>query len=146
MLLPEWSTPELCYLQAKFAALASYRVAATLLAELLPLGRPLHATAVRRHAQAVADRLDDELGPERPSVICQRVRAALPRPDLPLLVSLDGGLRPLQPATVPPGRVVRGDRRQGHPGGQVLRVRPDLRPKPKRRLFDLLIPQGMQAN
>jgi len=93
VLLPERSTPELCYLQAKFAALASYRVAATLLAELLPLGRPLHATAVRRHAQAVADRLDDELGPERPSVIdsCQRVRAALPRPDLPLLVSLDGG-------------------------------------------------------
>src|SRR5664280_2262666 len=59
VLLPERITPELCYLQAKFAALASYRVAATLLAELLPLGRPLHAAAVRRHAQAVAERLED---------------------------------------------------------------------------------------
>jgi hypothetical protein len=55
--------------------------------------RPLHATAVRRQAQAVAERLEDELGPEQPSFIdsCQRHRAALPRPDLPLLVSLDGG-------------------------------------------------------
>ena len=93
MLLPERSTPELSYPQAKFAALASYGVTATLLAELLPLGRPLHATAVRRQAQAVAERLEDELGPEQPSFIdsCQRDRAALPRPDLPLLVSLDGG-------------------------------------------------------
>ena len=52
------------YLQAKFAALAFYGVTATLMAELLPLGRPLHATAVRRQAQAVAERLEDELGPE----------------------------------------------------------------------------------
>ena len=85
MLLPERSTPELSYLQAKFAALASYGVTATLLAELLPLGRPLHATAVRRQAQAVAERLEDELGPEQPSFIdsCQRDRAALPRRTCP---------------------------------------------------------------
>ena len=38
VLLPQRSTPELSYLQAKFAALASYGMAATLLAELLPLG------------------------------------------------------------------------------------------------------------
>jgi hypothetical protein len=67
--------------------------AATPLAELLPLGRAVHATAVRRQDQAVAERLEDELGPEQPSFIdsCQRDRAALPRPDLPLLVRLDGG-------------------------------------------------------
>ena len=37
---------------------------ARLLAEVLPLGRPLHATAVRLHTQAVARRLEDGLGTE----------------------------------------------------------------------------------
>lgn len=50
-LLPERTTPELGYLQARFAAQASYQVAATLLAEVLPLGRTLHAATVRRHAR-----------------------------------------------------------------------------------------------
>ena len=61
-LLPERTTPELLYLEAKFAGLVSYGTSARLLAEVLPLGRPLHATAVRLHAQAVAQRLEDELG------------------------------------------------------------------------------------
>ncbi len=44
MLLPERSTPELAYLQAKFAALTSYAISAQLLAEVLPLGRRLDPT------------------------------------------------------------------------------------------------------
>lgn len=44
VLLPERSTPELGYLQARFAAVTSYGLSATLLGELLPLGRTLHAT------------------------------------------------------------------------------------------------------
>jgi hypothetical protein len=51
--LPARVTPELQYLEAKFAGLVSYGLSATLLAELLPLGRPLHATAVRHHVQAL---------------------------------------------------------------------------------------------
>jgi hypothetical protein len=38
--LPERTTPELRYLEAKFAGLASYGLSARLLAEVLPLGRP----------------------------------------------------------------------------------------------------------
>src|SRR5450759_2250504 len=59
-LLPERTTPELAYLQARFAAQAAYQVAATLLAEVLPLGRTLHAATVRRHTHAVAQRLEGE--------------------------------------------------------------------------------------
>ncbi|MGH3805155.1 MAG: hypothetical protein ACRDRU_00620 [Pseudonocardiaceae bacterium] len=53
----------------------------------------MHATAVRHHVQAVAQRLEDELGPEQFSFIdtCQRDREELSRPDLPLVVGLDGG-------------------------------------------------------
>ena len=92
-LLPERTTPELAYLQARFAALVSYGITADLLGELLPLGRRLHPAVVRRQTQAVADRLEGELGEERPSFIdtCQRDREELPRPDLPIVVGLDGG-------------------------------------------------------
>jgi hypothetical protein len=67
--LPERTTPELQYLEAKFAGLASYGLSAKLLAEVLPLGRRLHATAVRLHTRAVAQRLEDELGDEHRSFI-----------------------------------------------------------------------------
>jgi hypothetical protein len=64
-----------------------------LLAEILPLGRPLHATAVRLHSQAVAQRLEDELGTEQHSFIegCQAAWEQLPRPDRPIVVGLAGG-------------------------------------------------------
>ena len=92
-LLPGRTTPELAYLQARFAALVSYGITANLLGELFPLGRKLHAAVVRRQTEAVAQRLEDELGEERPSFIdtCQRDREELPRPDLPIMVGLDGG-------------------------------------------------------
>jgi hypothetical protein len=61
--------PELMYLESKFAGLVSYGASATLLAELLPLGRPLHPTAIRHHAWAVAQRLENELGDEQFSFI-----------------------------------------------------------------------------
>jgi len=91
--LPERTTPELLYLESKFAGLVSYGLSAKLLAETLPLGRPLHPIAVRLHAQATAERLEDDLGPEQPMFIegCQAEWDELPRPDLPLTVGLDGG-------------------------------------------------------
>jgi len=43
--------------------------------------------------RATAQRLEDELGDEQPGFItgCPAEWAALPRPDLPLVVGLDGG-------------------------------------------------------
>jgi hypothetical protein len=91
--LPERTTPELLYLESKFAGLVSYEQRARLLAETLPLGRPLHASAVRLHALATGERLESELGPEQPMFAegCQRDWDVLPRPDLPLAIGLDGG-------------------------------------------------------
>jgi hypothetical protein len=63
--LPEHTTPELLSLESKFAGLVSYGLSTRLLSEVLPLGRPLHATTVRRQVQATAQRLEDELGPEQ---------------------------------------------------------------------------------
>jgi len=90
--LRERTTPELSYLQARFAGLVSYGLSADLLSEVLPFGRVLHATTVRRQLQATAQRLENELGDEQPSFItgCPAEWAELPRPDLPLVVGLDG--------------------------------------------------------
>ena len=92
VVLRERTTPELSYLQARFAGLVSYGLSADLLNEILPLGRALHATTVRRQVQATAQRLEDELGDEQPSFItgCPSDWAELPRP-VPLVVGLDGG-------------------------------------------------------
>ena len=131
-LLRERAIPELAYLQ------------------VLPLGRRLHPAVVRRTVHAVADRLEGELGEERPSFIdtCQRDREELPRPDLPIVVGLDGGY-------------VHSSQQQSRTDGwfEVIAgkaIPADGRPacfgyvqtydtKPKRRLFDVLRSQGMQA-
>ncbi|MGZ6869133.1 MAG: hypothetical protein ACXVHI_02300 [Frankiaceae bacterium] len=65
-------------------AVASFHasgLSAKLLAEVLPLCRTLHATALRQHTYRVGQRLDDELGPEQPFLIegCPADWAELPR-------------------------------------------------------------------
>ncbi|WP_427019291.1 ISKra4 family transposase (plasmid) [Pseudarthrobacter sp. P1] len=150
-LLPERATPELMYLETKFAGLAPYGAGAKLLAEVLPLGRRLHATAVRLHAQAVAQRLEDELGAEQFSFIdtCQREREELPRPDLPILVGLDGGYvhsaaqrsRTDGWFEVIAGKIVPAE---GKPTRFAYVQTYDS--KPKRRLYQALRAQGMQDN
>jgi hypothetical protein len=149
--LAERTTPELQYLEAKFAGLASYGMSAKLLAEVLPLGRPLHATVLRRQVQAVAQRLEDELGKEQWSFIegCPAVWEKLACPDLPPVVGLDGSY-------------VHSSEQRSHRDGwfEVVagKSMPDKGPaksfgfvhtydaKPKRRLFEVLASQGMQAN
>ncbi|MCK2238963.1 MULTISPECIES: hypothetical protein [unclassified Crossiella] len=68
-LLPERTTPELLFWEAKYAALTSYGTAATLLTETFPLGRDLDGTAIRHRAHQLAQRLEDELDEERFSFI-----------------------------------------------------------------------------
>jgi hypothetical protein len=91
--LTEHTTPETVYMQARFAAVMSYRPAAALLGEVFPLGRTLHAAGVREQTHRVAARLDNERGPENTAGFscCPRDLEDLPVPALPLVVGLDGG-------------------------------------------------------
>jgi len=144
--------PELRYWEAKYAALASYGAAATLLAETFPLGRILHATAVRHHTQQVAQRLEDELGEERSSFVdtCPAEWADLPRPDLPLVVGLDGGyVHSSQQTSRRDGwfEVVAG--KSMPTGGRSPKCFAFVQTfdrKPKRRLYEVLKGQGVQDN
>jgi hypothetical protein len=150
-LLPERTTPELSYLQARFAGLVSYEVSATLLAEVLPLGRRLHATALRLQVQATAQRLEDELGDEQPSFVtgCPREWAELPRPELPLVVGLDGGY--VHSSTQRTRRdgwfeVIAGKAMPATGKSSCFAYVQTYDTKPKRRLFNVLTSHRMQAN
>jgi hypothetical protein len=149
--LPTRVTPELQYLEAKFAGLVSYGLAAQLLGEVLPLGRALHATAVRHHVHAVAQRLEDELAEERSSFIegCPRDWAELPRPDLPLVVGLDGGYVHSSAQTSRRDgwfEVIAGKSMPTDGPAKCFGYVQTYDTKPKRRLFEVLTAQGMQAN
>ena len=149
--LRERTTPELSYLQTRFAGLVSYGLSADMLSEVLPLGRVLHATTVRRQLQATAQRLENELGDEQPSFItgCPAEWAELPRPDLPLVVGLDGGyVHSCTQRTRRDGwfEVIAGKTMPADGGSCCFGYVQTYDTKPKRRLFEVLAAQGMQAN
>jgi hypothetical protein len=140
--LRERTTPELSYLQARFAGLVSYGLSADMLSEILPLGRALHATTVR---------LEDELGDERPGFItgCPADWAELPRPDLPLVVGLDGGyVHSCTQRTRRDGwfEVIAGKAVPATGRSSCFGYVQTYDSKPQRRLFEVLASQGMQPN
>jgi hypothetical protein len=149
--LPERTTPELLYLESKFAGLVFYGQSARLLAETLPIGRPLHATAVRLHAQRTAKRLEGELGPEQSMFIegCQRDWDELPWPALPLTIGLDGGyVHASQQRSRRDGwfEVIAGKSMPADGPPKCFGFVQTYDAKPKRRLFELLKSQGMAMN
>jgi hypothetical protein len=152
--LPERTTPELLYLQTKFAALMSYGLTVDLLGEVLPFDEDLHTSTVRRQVHRIAERTERAFGDEQPTFIdgCPYEWERLPRPDPPLVVGLDGGyvhssaqtsrtdgwFEVIAGKSVPTGGAT-GDAKCF---GYVQRYDTS----PKRRLFEVLKSQGMQMN
>jgi hypothetical protein len=64
-LLPERTSPELLYLETRWAALMSYGMMVKLLQDVLPISRDISTTAVRLGVSRLADRLDRGLGEEQ---------------------------------------------------------------------------------
>src|SRR6266702_2163241 len=149
--LPERTTPELLYLESKFAGLVSYGLSAKLLAETLPIGRPLYASAVRLPTQATGERLESELGPEQSMFAdgCQLDWDELPQPDLPLTVGLDDGyVHSSQQRSRRDGwfEVIAGKSMPTDGPAKCFGFVQIYDAKPKRRLFEVLKSQGMQMN
>jgi hypothetical protein len=150
-LLCERTSPELLYLQSKFASLMSYGLTVKLLSEVLPIEGEINAATVRNNLQRVAQRVEDELGEEKGIYIegCEREWEKLPRPDLPLTVGIDSGYvrscsKPSKNDScfeVIVGKSVTADGTAKR-FGFVYRY--DT--KPKRRLYEVLKSQGMQMN
>lgn len=93
-LLPERTTPELLYLETRWASLISFRLAAVMLGDVLPLDRPVTPERVRRHLHAVVAREEAAMGDEVEGWAwsgCQRDLHEMPPPDGPAYVGVDGG-------------------------------------------------------
>jgi hypothetical protein len=147
-LLPGHVAPERLYLEARWASLVPYAAAADLLVDVLPISSGANATTFREHVMGVAERVETELGEERSCFIdgCPAQWQGLPIPEGRIAVGLDGGYvrkwtdRKTNFELIV-GRSVPEDREPRYFGLVHGYDR-----KPKRRLFDVLKSQGLQAN
>ncbi|HIK17851.1 MAG TPA: ISKra4 family transposase [Leptolyngbyaceae cyanobacterium M33_DOE_097] len=150
-LLPQRSSPELLYLETKFASLMSYGLSGKLLEELLPISTRLNAGSVRHNLYQVAQRLEAELGEEQAVFIegCPSAWAKLPRPDLPLTVGIDGGyVHSTEQTSKQDGwfEVIVGKSVTATGNSKVFGLVHSADLKPKRRVFEVMKSQGMQMN
>jgi len=125
-----------------------YAAAAGLLADVLPVTSGANRTTVREHALRVAERVEAELGEERPCFIdgCQAEWQALPIPEGRIVAALDGGYVrnwATGPATSSSSSAAQCPKiaRRATSAWCMGCDR-----KPKRRLFEVLKSQGLQAN
>lgn len=90
--LRDHNSPELLYIEAKWASLMPFGVTANLFKDLLPVSEMTNATTVRNHLYQIARRQEQTLKetPE-PVVDCSSDGALLGKPDKPLTVGIDGG-------------------------------------------------------
>jgi hypothetical protein len=150
-LISERSTPELRYLETRWASLVSYGLTVRALRDFLPVDEHLSVSTVRRTTLGVARRCEAELGPEQPLFIegCPAEWEELPRPDLPLTVGLDGGyVHSSQQRSKRDGwfEVVAGKSQPPAGPAKCFGFVQTYDRKPKRRLFEVLRSQGMQPN
>jgi hypothetical protein len=150
-LLTERTAPELTYLENKFAAVISYGLTVELLAEVLPTGGDINVAGVYRNVQGVAERMEAELGEEKWQLIdgCQRDWDTLPPPGPPLIVGLDGGfIHAKDQKSRGEGwfEVIAGKSMPEEGAAKCFAYVQTYDTKPKRRLFELMRSQGLQAN
>jgi hypothetical protein len=78
------------YLEVKWSSLLPYEVSCDLLHDVLPVNEKLSAVTMRNHLFEVAERMEQELGEERPCLIegCEQDWEQLRTPDGPLNAAL----------------------------------------------------------
>ena len=134
----------------------SYDLTVKLLQDVLPLDEPVKAVTIRNHVLKLAKRLEDALGEERWSFIerCPAEWAALPIPDGPLTVGIDGGYVKAQGEQggfeVIAGKSLlafhRGEEAQVPVSSKCFAFVQTYDQHPKCRLFEVLQSQGHQLN
>jgi len=149
-LLRERASPEMLYLETKFASLISYGLTVRLLGELLPLDQPIGAERVRRHLFRVAEAHEAELASAPATMITDENRDDAARPDGPLFVGIDGGYvrgRHQDWFEVIAGKSLSSFHRDGtvpDPSGRCFAFVQTVDEMPRARLMDVLRQQAMQ--
>jgi hypothetical protein len=135
-------------LEARWASLVPYAAAAGLLADILPITSGTNAPTLREHVLHVAERAEAELGEERPCFIdgCPAEWQELPIPEGRIVVGLDGGYVRNWEYRKANFEVIVGRSLPEDRDARYVGLVHGYDPKPKRRLFDVLKSQGLQAN
>jgi hypothetical protein len=147
--LPERSAPELLYLQTKWASLMSYGLTTDLLADTLPMQTYTRNIIVNTHK--VAEKMEAELGEEQFMFAhgCPAEWEALPEPDGRLTVGLDGGyVHAREGDNRKAGwfEVIAGKSITWNGEAKTFGFVHKYDEKPKRRLYEVLLSQGLQMN
>jgi hypothetical protein len=147
-LLAEHTAPELLYLETKWASLVSYDKTAELLKEVLPIDDKINAATVRNHLHRVAQRKESKLGEERVFFIdgCPRDWEKLPASGPPITVGMDGGYVRDWRNKKSHFEVIVGKSVPARAEAKAFGFVQTYDKKPKRRLFELLRSQGLNAN
>jgi hypothetical protein len=147
-LLTMHTSPELEYLEAKWAAQVSFGTVGALLHEVLPVDEGLCRETIRQHVLATAERLEAQLGPEQ--IVydggCRRDIEASPEPAAPITVGLDGGYirgRERRPGANGCFEVIAGKSIPEEGAAKVFAFVHRVDTKPKRRLRAMLESQGV---
>jgi hypothetical protein len=148
-LLVKKASPELMYLESKWASLMSYEMTAKFLKEVFPL--EIKASSIFDNVHQVATRLEQELKEEEYAYIkgCPREWGKLPKPDDPLIVGIDGGYvhkREKDNRKAGSMEVIVGKIMQEGKENKRFGFVTTYDEKPKRRLYEMLKSMGLQMN
>ncbi len=145
--LPEHNSPELQYIETKWASLMSYGLTVDLLKDVLPVNDGLNAETVRHHLHKTAMRQDEQLK-DQPRFFsgCQNEWANLPKPDKPLTVGIDGGYVGDCKNRKSKFEVIVAKSLSKNQASKRLGFVQKLDAQPERRLMKMLKNQGLQAN
>ena len=149
------TSPELLYLETKWASLIPYAKVVELLKDVLPVTNTLNQETVRNHLHATADRIEQGLGEEPVCLFdgSDQDWEEQPLPDGPITVGIDGGfVRAAHKEgwfEVIAGKSLVAFRREDNdetPSAKCFGFVQTYDEKPRRRLWELLKSQGMQEN
>ena len=145
--LPEHISPELQYIETKWASYMSYEQTSALLKDLLPINATQNAATVRNHLYKTAKRQETELE-GKPMCIsaCANEIAKLPKPGKPIVVGIDGGyVRSWENKHVN-FEVIVGKSYSKTKSAKRFGFVQTMDNKPERRLLETLKSQDIQAN
>ena len=150
------TSPEMLYLETKWASLIPFAKVADLLKEVLPVGDSINQETIRNHLYATAERIEQELGEERQLNLFEGSEEdweQQPLPDGPITVGIDGGyVRAVHKQgwleVIADRSVVtfRRDEQDNVPAAKCFGYVQTYDDKPRRRLWELMKSQGMQEN
>ena len=124
----------------------SFGTATDLLKDVLPIGESLSAETVRNHLHKAASRMEDDLADEQFSFIetNQRDRAAMPLPQGPITVGIDGGYVRSREKGQPHFEVMVAKSMPADKPNRYIGLVRSYDSRPRRRLHDVLKEQGWQ--